>query len=85
IRNADSTNELRLNIKLKSKRGEPKATDFGGLSLNPMTQPADLEEREHQEMLKKQESRKRFEEEQIKALREKKRLAELAAAAKAED
>ena len=44
-----------------------------------MTQPADLEEREHQEMLKKQESRKRFEEEQIKALREKKRLAELAA------
>ena len=82
LRNADSTNELRLNIKLKSRRGEPKATDFGGLSLNPMTQPADLEEREHQEMLKKQESRKRFEEEQIKALREKKRLAELAAAAR---
>ena len=57
IRNADSSNELRLNIKLKSKRGEPKASEFGGLSLNPMTQPADLEEREHQEMLKKQESR----------------------------
>ncbi len=85
IRNADSTNELRLNIKLKSKRGEPKATDFGGLSLNPMTQPADLEERGHQEMLKKQESRRRFEEEQIKQLREKKRLAELAAAAKGDD
>ena len=85
LRNADSTNELRLNIKLKSKRGEPKATDFGGLSLNPLTQPADLEEREHQDMLKKQESRKRFEEEQIKALREKKRLAELAAAAKGDD
>ena len=59
IRNADSANELRLNIKLKSKRGEPKATDFGGLSLNPMTQPADLEEREHQKMLKKHESRRR--------------------------
>ena len=45
IRNADSANELRLNIKLKSKRGEPKATDFGGLELNPVTQPAELEER----------------------------------------
>ncbi len=81
IRNADSANELRLNIKLKSKRGEPKASEFGGLSLNPLTQPADLEEREHQEMVKKQESRRRFEEEQLKALAEKKRLAEAAAKA----
>jgi twitching motility protein PilU len=82
LRNADSTNELRLNIKLKSKRGEPKATDFGGLALNPLTQPADLEEREHEKMLKQHESRRRFEEEQLKQLREKKRLAEAAAAAK---
>ena len=80
IRNADSANELRLNIKLKSKRGEPKASEFGGLSLNPMTQPADLEDRAHQKMLQMHESRKRFEEEQLKQLREKKRLAELAAA-----
>jgi len=80
LRNADSTNELRLNIKLKSKRGEPAVTDFGGLSLNPMTQPADLEERAHQKQVEKQESRRRFEEEQLKQLREKKRLAELAAA-----
>ncbi|HEY4958981.1 MAG TPA: PilT/PilU family type 4a pilus ATPase [Caldimonas sp.] len=80
IRNADSANELRLNIKLKSKRGEPKATDFGGLALNPMTQPADLEEREHQKMLKQHDSRRRFEEEQIKQLAEKKRLAESARA-----
>ena len=28
LRNADSTNELRLNIKLKSKRGEPQAANF---------------------------------------------------------
>ncbi len=76
IRNADSANELRLNIKLKSKRGEPKASEFGGLSLNPMTQPADLEDRAHQKMLQMHESRKRFEEEQLKQLREKKRLAE---------
>ena len=81
IRNADSANELRLNIKLKSKRGEPAASEFGGLSLNPMTQPADLEDRAHQKMLQMQESRKRFEEEQLKQLREKKRLAEAAALA----
>ena len=84
LRNADSTNELRLNIKLKSKRGEPKASEFGGLSLNPMTQPADLEERAHQKTLQMHESRKRFEEEQLRQLREKKRLAEEAAASKAQ-
>jgi twitching motility protein PilU len=65
IRNADSANELRLNIKLKSTRGEPKATDFGGLELNPVTQPAELEER-------KKEAQRVLEE---KALAEKKRLA----------
>ena len=80
LRNADSSNELRLNIKLKSRRGEPKASEFGGLSLNPMTQPADLEERAHQKLVQMHESRKRFEEEQIKQMREKKRLAEEAAA-----
>jgi twitching motility protein PilU len=69
IRNADSANELRLNIKLKSKRGEPTATDFGGLELNPVTQPAELEER-------KKEAQRRLEE---KALAEKKRLAESSA------
>jgi twitching motility protein PilU len=83
IRNADSANELRLNIKLKSKRGEPAVSEFGGLSLNPMTQPADLEERAHQKMLQQQESRRKFEEEQLRQLREKKRQAELAAAAAA--
>jgi twitching motility protein PilU len=75
LRNADSTNELRLNIKLKSRRGEPKATDFGGLALNPMTEPAELEE--------DQETRRKREEAELAALREKKRAAEAAAAAKA--
>jgi len=78
IRNADSANELRLNIKLKSRRGEPKATDFGGLALNPITEPAELKD-EHETMLEKQEARRRSEEEQLKELREKKRLAEASA------
>ena len=34
IRNSDSANELRLNIKLKSKRGEPVSTNTMGFSLN---------------------------------------------------
>ena len=74
LRNADSTNELRLNIKLKSRRGEPKATDFGGLALNPITVPAELEDAE---------TRRKREEAELAELREKKRLAEAAAAAKA--
>jgi len=72
LRNADSTNELRLNIKLKSKRGEPKATDFGGLALNPITEAAPLED---------DEARRKREEAELAALREKKRLAEAAAKA----
>jgi hypothetical protein len=68
-----------LNIKLKSKRGEPQATDFGGLALNPMTQPADLEERDFQQKTKAQDERRQREEAQPAALREKKRLAEAAA------
>ena len=34
IRNADSANELRLNIKLKSKRGEPNTFSSASLSFN---------------------------------------------------
>ena len=37
IRNADSANELRLNIKLKSPRGEPAAA--GGLALSMHAEP----------------------------------------------
>src|SRR6478609_1901152 len=58
LRNADSTNELRLNIKLKSKRGEPQVTDFGGLALNPLTKPADLDEGDVQDRTKALEERR---------------------------
>ena len=39
IRNADSANELRLNIKLKSKRGEPAQAAGLTLSLKRSTRP----------------------------------------------
>jgi twitching motility protein PilU len=80
IRNADSANELRLNIKLKSERGEPPPSNFMALAIEQEPTPAELEEARHQEQQKKQEARRKLEEEQLALLREKKRLAEAAAA-----
>ena len=79
IRNADSANELRLNIKLKSARGEPPVSAFMSLALDEEPTPEQLEEQRHQDMLKQQETRRRLEDEQLAQLREKKRLAEAAA------
>ena len=39
IRNSDSANELRLNIKLRSKRGEPASAAPSGLSLHKDPEP----------------------------------------------
>ena len=80
MRNADSANELRLNIKLKSERGEPPSSAFMSLSFDKDPTPEELEEQRHQELQKQQETRRRLEEEQLAQLREKKRLAEAAAA-----
>jgi twitching motility protein PilU len=76
LRNADSTNELRLNIKLKSKRGEPQATDFGGLALNPLTQPAELDDDDVPAKTRALEERRQREQAEMAALLEKKRLAQ---------
>jgi twitching motility protein PilU len=63
LRNADSANELRLNIKLKSARGEPaSAAGSSGLSFDRERTAA-----ERQEELRKQEERRReLEEEQMR-------------------
>src|SRR6476660_3004017 len=42
IRNADSANELRLNIKLKSKRGEPSNAAGTSLELHHQPTPAEI-------------------------------------------
>ncbi len=78
IRNADSANELRLNIKLKSERGEPATSAFMSLSIDQGPTPEEIEEQRHQELQKQQETRRRLEDEQLRQLREKKRLAEAA-------
>jgi twitching motility protein PilU len=76
LRNADSANELRLNIKLKSTRGEPPASAFMSLSIDDGPSPEELEAQRHEEMLNQQETRRRREEEELEALRQKKRLAQ---------
>ena len=81
LRNADSANELRLNIKLKSPRGEPPPSAFMSLAIDEEPSAAELEEQRHQEMQKQLDTRRRLEDEQLEKLREKKRLAEATGAA----
>ncbi len=69
IRNADSANELRLNIKLKSARGEPRVAS--GLSLSIHEEPTaeeeeeELEAKRQEELLKQQEKKRQLEQQQI--------------------
>jgi twitching motility protein PilU len=64
IRNADSANELRLNIKLKSSRGEP--SQVGGASLSLHEEPS-AEEVRAEELRKQQEKRDQLEMERLLA------------------
>ena len=63
LRNADSANELRLNIKLKSRRGEPAGASTGGMELTLDGQApvmtAEQIEKARAEELAKQEARRR--------------------------
>jgi len=80
IRNADSANELRLNIKLKSKRGEPPAAETIGLSLHedpPPPTPEDIEEQRQKELAAQQEKKRQLEQRELEKLQaEKKRKME---------
>ena len=64
IRNADSANELRLNIKLKSPRGEPATNS--GLTLSIDAEPT--EEERLQEMQRQQERRRQVEQDRLAKL-----------------
>ncbi len=62
IRNADSANELRLNIKLKSKRGEPASATAGmELSLHEHKSPEELEAERQAELAAQEEHKRQFE------------------------
>jgi twitching motility protein PilU len=67
LRNADSANELRLNIKLKSERGEPEASAFMSLALEEeKLTPEQVEAQRVEELKKQTETRKRLEDEAVR-------------------
>jgi len=61
LRNADSANELRLNIKLKSQRGEPEIAAGLALSLHEEPTAEEVEEIRREELRKQQEKREELE------------------------
>jgi twitching motility protein PilU len=69
IRNADSVNELRLNIKLKSKRGEPNTAK--GMELSMDRTKEEIEAERQKELSAQEEKKRLFEEEQAKLAQEK--------------
>jgi twitching motility protein PilU len=75
IRNADSANELRLNIKLKSERGEPASAAAVALSIDHGPSEEELEAQRAEELKKQKEKRRQMEEEQLAKLQEMKNQA----------
>ena len=61
IRNADSANELRLNIKLRSPRGEPATSSALSLSIHE----GPTEEQRQAELQKQQEKKRQLEQERL--------------------
>jgi twitching motility protein PilU len=72
IRNADSANELRLNIKLKSQRGEPASASVAGqdLTLHDYKSPQELEEERKQELAAQAEKKRQFDAEELAKLQQ---------------
>jgi twitching motility protein PilU len=74
IRNADSANELRLNIKLKSARGEPaSAAGLSSLSLHEDPTEEEVEDIRAQELRAQQEKKRALEQQELDRLMEQKR------------
>ena len=73
IRNADSANELRLNIKLKSQRGEPAAAQGLNLSYDRDPTPEEVEQMRRDELERQSAKRRELEEKELAAMREAKR------------
>ncbi|QDF98497.1 type IV pili twitching motility protein PilT [Azoarcus sp. DD4] len=67
IRNADSVNELRLAIKLKSKRGEPSSASGLELTFDQEPTPEEVEAMREEEMQKQEARRQEIEQQQMLA------------------
>jgi twitching motility protein PilU len=74
IRNSDSANELRLAIKLKSKRGEPSGATAMALSVDKDPTPEEVEELRRKEMEQQAIKRRELEEKELAKLQAAKRL-----------
>jgi hypothetical protein len=72
IRNADSANELRLYIKLKSKRGEPGSAtmEMANLTLHEYKSPEELEAERKVELAAQEVKKRQFEAEQLARLQQ---------------
>ena len=81
IRNADSANELRLNIKLKSKRGEPEMATGMKLSYDKDPSPEEVEKIRKEERAKQEQRKRELEDEQLAKLQAEKAAAAGAGAA----
>lgn len=79
IRNADSANELRLNIKLRSTRGEPASAAGISLSIDHGPSPDELEAVRQEELKKQNEKKRLLEEAELAKLMEAKQGVQAAA------
>jgi twitching motility protein PilU len=70
IRNADSANELRLDIKLKSPRGEPPLASGFTLSYDKEPTPEEVEKIRKEELARQQERKRQIEDEELAKMRE---------------
>jgi twitching motility protein PilU len=72
IRNADSANELRLNMKLKSKRGEPESamSDGPALSFDKDPTPEELEALRNAELEKQKQKKRELEDAELEKMRQ---------------
>jgi twitching motility protein PilU len=71
IRNADSANELRLNIKLRSKRGEPgSVAGESTLTLHEYKSPEEMEEERKKELAAQEEKKRKYDAEQLAKLQQ---------------
>jgi len=75
IRNADSANELRLAIKLKSARGEPASASGLSLSLDGGPTGEELEKQRADELGKQQDKKREIEQQRLAQLHEERKLA----------
>jgi twitching motility protein PilU len=82
IRNADSANELRLNIKLKSQRGEPGDASGLVLSMQEHKSEEELEEERKQELAAQEEKKRQFEADKLIKLQQEKQAQAAAEAEK---